>query len=324
MPIYGHENEVHDDDDDAYVHTLDTYPGAATSPARDRARRQDADRILGNKCSLTSGKRGTDPSSRTWFSILQAATAADSPRSFLQRPTPHRRACMKATTRTPNSQLHFASASSRHVPEDHHSHNVHHQHLPSESGPKSTSFTATFRSVFQRLPSRAPSAASLHSSYSAASSPRPQPPPPASDYKPIHPYATMVSAPLPVVSSHDAAAEDECPVCLEPLSFSFRLPGEKPHIVPECGHALHEVSLSLLAISLSSPIFPSPPSLLPTSPARACSPSRSSGHSALQVWPWACAKARGASRRALCDHRLQSVQSCFYEVGGHLRASECR
>jgi hypothetical protein len=35
--------------------------------------------------------------------------------------------------------------------------------------------------------------------------------------------------------------EGECPVCLEPLSFSFRLPGEKPHIVPECGHALHEV-----------------------------------------------------------------------------------
>lgn len=34
--------------------------------------------------------------------------------------------------------------------------------------------------------------------------------------------------------------EQDCPVCLEPLSFSFRLPGEKPHIVPECGHALHE------------------------------------------------------------------------------------
>ncbi|KAH9976231.1 Pleckstrin homology domain-containing protein [Lactifluus volemus] len=44
----------------------------------------------------------------------------------------------------------------------------------------------------------------------------------------------MVHAPLPVVSRR------ECPVCLEPLSFSFRLPGEKPHIVPECGHALHE------------------------------------------------------------------------------------
>ncbi|KAI0322760.1 Pleckstrin homology domain-containing protein [Amylostereum chailletii] len=51
----------------------------------------------------------------------------------------------------------------------------------------------------------------------------------------------MVSAPLPVVSNRDSTEdEEECPVCLEPLSFSFRLPGEKPHIVPECGHALHE------------------------------------------------------------------------------------
>lgn len=49
--------------------------------------------------------------------------------------------------------------------------------------------------------------------------------------------------PLPVVTNHSAMDDDdECPVCLEPLSFSFRLPGEKPHIVPECGHALHEVS----------------------------------------------------------------------------------
>jgi hypothetical protein len=53
----------------------------------------------------------------------------------------------------------------------------------------------------------------------------------------------MAHAPLPVVSSHDSSEDEEdCPVCLEPLSFSFRLPGEKPHIVPECGHALHEVS----------------------------------------------------------------------------------
>jgi hypothetical protein len=51
----------------------------------------------------------------------------------------------------------------------------------------------------------------------------------------------MAHAPLPVVSSHDSEDEEDCPVCLEPLSFSFRLPGEKPHIVPECGHALHEV-----------------------------------------------------------------------------------
>ncbi|KAI6041273.1 Pleckstrin homology domain-containing protein [Pisolithus marmoratus] len=56
-----------------------------------------------------------------------------------------------------------------------------------------------------------------------------------------HPFAPMPTAPVPVVSSHDSADdEQECPVCLEPLSFSFRLPGEKPHVVPECGHSLHE------------------------------------------------------------------------------------
>lgn len=60
-------------------------------------------------------------------------------------------------------------------------------------------------------------------------------------YPIVHPFAAMVAAPVPVVSSHDSDDEDACPVCLEPLSFSFRLPGEKPHIVPDCGHALHEV-----------------------------------------------------------------------------------
>jgi hypothetical protein len=53
------------------------------------------------------------------------------------------------------------------------------------------------------------------------------------------------SSHTPPMSSHDLDADEaECPVCLEPLSFSFRLPGEKPHVVPECGHALHEVSRS--------------------------------------------------------------------------------
>ena len=48
---------------------------------------------------------------------------------------------------------------------------------------------------------------------------------------------------MPIVPSRDPPDEEaECPVCLEPLSFSFRLPGEKPHIVPECGHSLHEVT----------------------------------------------------------------------------------
>ena len=61
-----------------------------------------------------------------------------------------------------------------------------------------------------------------------------------------HPFAPMHN-PIPVVSNHDSLDdEEECPVCLEPLSFSFRLPGEKPHVVPECGHALHEVSFTFI------------------------------------------------------------------------------
>ncbi|TFK73760.1 hypothetical protein BDN72DRAFT_893718 [Pluteus cervinus] len=79
-------------------------------------------------------------------------------------------------------------------------------------------------------PHRTPS---IRSAYSASTT--------SSDTNSVHPYAQMHVAPIPVVSSHDSLDDEaECPVCLEPLSFSFRLPGEKPHIVPECGHALHE------------------------------------------------------------------------------------
>ncbi|KAI0831847.1 hypothetical protein BC628DRAFT_558947 [Trametes gibbosa] len=107
-------------------------------------------------------------------------------------------------------------------------------------GNRANSFAASFRSVFHRTPQRATSASSLHSSYSAHSSAKP-PSYTTSESASLHPYANMVAGPLPVVSSHDASdEEEECPVCLEPLSSSFRLPGEKPHIVPECGHALHE------------------------------------------------------------------------------------
>ncbi|KZT25233.1 hypothetical protein NEOLEDRAFT_1156416 [Neolentinus lepideus HHB14362 ss-1] len=91
-------------------------------------------------------------------------------------------------------------------------------------------------SVSHRSPPKSPSSASLRSTYTVSSQ--------ATSYTESqnpHPFAAMVPAPLPVVSSHDTTEEEEeCPVCLEPLSFSFRLPGEKPHIVPECGHALHE------------------------------------------------------------------------------------
>ncbi|KAF9266969.1 hypothetical protein L218DRAFT_996498 [Marasmius fiardii PR-910] len=95
--------------------------------------------------------------------------------------------------------------------------------LPSHP-PKSS--IRSLPSVFNRSIPKAPSL------YSVAS---------AADSVVSHPYAIMHIAPLPVVSNKDHVEEEEdCPVCLEPLSFSFRLPGEKPHIVPECGHALHE------------------------------------------------------------------------------------
>ncbi|KAJ4469558.1 Pleckstrin homology domain-containing protein [Lentinula aciculospora] len=88
----------------------------------------------------------------------------------------------------------------------------------------------SFNSVFR--PPRINKAPSVFSVESALSLP---------DSVASHPYATMHIAPMPVVSNSDNADDEEdCPVCLEPLSFSFRLPGEKPHIVPECGHALHE------------------------------------------------------------------------------------
>ncbi|BEI85156.1 hypothetical protein CcaverHIS002_0505570 [Cutaneotrichosporon cavernicola] len=52
------------------------------------------------------------------------------------------------------------------------------------------------------------------------------------------------ATPMPAHQVALVSAEDEqddaiCPLCTESLSFSYRLPGEKPHIVPECGHALH-------------------------------------------------------------------------------------
>ncbi|KAJ1307082.1 hypothetical protein OPQ81_001201 [Rhizoctonia solani] len=51
----------------------------------------------------------------------------------------------------------------------------------------------------------------------------------------------MTPGPLPVVRNDPVGdIEEDCIICGESLSFSFRLPGEKPHIVPECGHALHE------------------------------------------------------------------------------------
>lgn len=109
--------------------------------------------------------------------------------------------------------------------------------------PAKAAFKAGFATVFSRKPPKAPS---LHSAYSTSTATS------SSETRSLHPFSAVPMGPLPVVSSHSAPDDDdECPVCLEPLSFSFRLPGEKPHIVPECGHALHEVRISSPSGSLA-------------------------------------------------------------------------
>jgi hypothetical protein len=56
----------------------------------------------------------------------------------------------------------------------------------------------------------------------------------------------MTPGSLPVVRNDAADGDEDYIICGESLSFAFRLPGEKPHIVPECGHALHEVSSTII------------------------------------------------------------------------------
>lgn len=61
------------------------------------------------------------------------------------------------------------------------------------------------------------------------------------DFHPHPGYASEPAHPYGFMSSASVAPDDEeetCPVCNEDLSL--RLEGEKPHIVPECGHRLRE------------------------------------------------------------------------------------
>ncbi|PPQ73569.1 hypothetical protein CVT26_010370 [Gymnopilus dilepis] len=103
---------------------------------------------------------------------------------------------------------------------------------PTYTSPRLAPKPPGFRAVFRKS-AKPPSVRSAYSASTTTSS--------SDNHSAIHPYSGVHMAPLPVVSNHNAPDDDdECPVCLEPLSFSFRLPGEKPHIVPECGHALHE------------------------------------------------------------------------------------
>ncbi|GAA6004341.1 hypothetical protein JCM10207_000676 [Rhodosporidiobolus poonsookiae] len=62
----------------------------------------------------------------------------------------------------------------------------------------------------------------------------PSPPATRTDNDTEHTSRTFMSA---AISDSPSADEETCPICLELLSL--RLAGEKPHVVPVCGHRLH-------------------------------------------------------------------------------------
>ncbi|GAA6058546.1 hypothetical protein JCM10212_006985 [Sporobolomyces blumeae] len=110
-----------------------------------------------------------------------------------------------------------------------------------------TSTTAAHLPRTSFTPSSTDRHVSPRPSFSSGSSPNPYPPSPSSSStsrrsRPdpasllspaLDPFASFMSA-----SVVDAADDEEsCPICLELLSL--RLAGEKPHVVPICGHRLH-------------------------------------------------------------------------------------
>lgn len=55
-------------------------------------------------------------------------------------------------------------------------------------------------------------------------------------------FESMPKHQVSIAAESSDENEARCPVCVESLKDTFRLPGEKPHVTPECGHMLHEVS----------------------------------------------------------------------------------
>lgn len=54
---------------------------------------------------------------------------------------------------------------------------------------------------------------------------------------------SSLSPPHQVQVSESAPEEGElCPVCNESLTSDYRIFGERPHVVGECGHEVHHVS----------------------------------------------------------------------------------
>ncbi|SJX64779.1 related to CDC24-Guanine nucleotide exchange factor (GEF or GDP-release factor) [Sporisorium reilianum f. sp. reilianum] len=57
-------------------------------------------------------------------------------------------------------------------------------------------------------------------------------------------FSTDISNTVGGATTFTEMSEVDCPVCLEPLSH--RLAGEKPHVVPACGHALHNACFTAI------------------------------------------------------------------------------
>jgi len=70
---------------------------------------------------------------------------------------------------------------------------------------------------------------------------------PGLEYSPgrtAHPYAAPTHMAQSIIRDAEPVDEDNCPVCLEPLAL--RLRGEKPHVVPICGHKLRKFTTYVL------------------------------------------------------------------------------
>jgi hypothetical protein len=55
----------------------------------------------------------------------------------------------------------------------------------------------------------------------------------------------LVAPPLALIVNEDSDEEEtyKCPVCVERMGSDYRIQGVKPDVIPECGHAIHHVSL---------------------------------------------------------------------------------
>lgn len=105
------------------------------------------------------------------------------------------------------------------------------------NGPPPPAFTARAPLSFSASSPSASATRSLSiSTTSSSSASTGRHPAPLLATPPPSPPATRRAAPMSASVLDDRQDEDSCPICLELLSL--RLAGEKPHVVPVCGHRL--------------------------------------------------------------------------------------